>query len=632
MNSTIDTLVSRLKAASIAYYETGEPVMSDDEYDALLENLRLLAPDHAYFQAVGAPVGEGAVRLPLPMPSLRKVKPDSVAAWTATYAGPWLVSDKLDGISALWVPASGGLYLRGDGLVGQDVSHLVPLGIQGLVSCKKGMEDVLIRGELIVPKSCVALIKRGTASGLAVGLAASARNWVNGVLHQKTPSPADVAAIQFVSYSVYSKKPLKRALQMKWLKEAGFNCVSHSTVASADAFGPLLESRRTEGAYDIDGLVVGVALAVPEALDVRAGLPRDCVAFKMPLADQRAHSEVVAVHWASSMGGLWIPRVEITPVKIGVATITYATGHNAKFIHENTIGPGAIISVRRSGDVIPTIEGVAIPADDPYMPGGTLEPTEGLWAWDERGTHALDKRGVVDAEKQALFVVDSLGAFDIEGVSSKNALKLAEAGYTDLVSLYNASQAELVGVVGNALGAKLYQQLHTKIASASPERWISAYQGWPRGFGKQRIAALLELGPVEDWPKLKGPPRGMGMDSFTSTIGCVSGFLAWRAQLGYRAPLGNQAKAQSVVQPTKTTGGVVSQPQGQKGGICMTGFRDAALEERLKAAGWAIHDTVKKDTSVLIVADASKMGSTKVAAAQAKGVRIVLRADVSQLE
>jgi NAD-dependent DNA ligase len=620
MNMTIDGLVQRLKAASVAYYETADPLMTDDEYDALVENLRLLAPDHAYFQVVGAPVGEGAIRLPLPMPSLRKVKPESVDAWTASYAGPWLVSDKLDGISALWVPSRGGLYLRGDGLVGQDVSHLVPLGIQGLVrgDALKGMEDVIIRGELIVPKRDAVLLKAGAASGLAVGLAACARNWVNGVLHQKTPLPADVAAIQFVSYSVYSKKPLKRALQMKWLKEAGFICVPNNTVMTADAFGPLLEKRRAEGSYDIDGLVVGVALAVPEVLDARAGLPKDCVAFKMPLADQRAHAEVVAVHWASSMGGLWIPRVEIKPVKIGVATITYATGHNAKFIHENSIGPGALISIRRSGDVIPTIEGVLIPAEDPYMPEGTLEPKEELWAWDERGTHALDTRGVEDAEKKGLFMVDTLTAFDIEGVSTKNALKLVEGGLDGLVPLYRASHAQLVACVGTALGAKLYEQLHTKIHAASPERWVTAYQGWPRGFGKQRVQALLALAPVEQWPTLKTPPRGMGADSFASTIGCVGGFLAWRGELGYSAPAPAVKPAVALAPPAK-------------GGICMTGFRDAALTERLVAAGWEIHDTVKKATTVLLVADEAGMGTTKAAAAQAKGVRILLRKDVSSL-
>jgi NAD-dependent DNA ligase len=248
----------------------------------------------------------------------------------------------------------------------------------------------------------------------------------------------------------------------------------------------------------------------------------------------------------------------------------------------------------------------------------------------------------VDAEKQALFSVDSLGAFDIEGVSTKNALKLAEAGLTDLVSMYEASQTELVAIVGNALGAKLYHQLHTKIAAASPERWISAYQGWPRGFGKQRIAALLELGPVEDWPTLKSPPRGMGVDSFKSTIGCVPEFLEWRGRLGYSAQLSNRVELGNSAQPNNQVKTVVAETvkatsivktnKPQKGGVCMTGFRDAALEERLKAAGWVIHDSVKKDTSVLIVADAGKMGSTKVAAAQAKGVRIILRADVSQLK
>ncbi len=146
MNKTIDVLVQRLKAASVAYYETAEPIMSDDEFDALVEDLRTLAPDHAYFQFVGAPVSAGAVRLPIPMPSLRKIKPDSVDAWAATYCCPWLVSDKLDGISALWIPATGALYLRGDGLVGQDMSHLVPLGIQGLAQPSGAAADLMIRG------------------------------------------------------------------------------------------------------------------------------------------------------------------------------------------------------------------------------------------------------------------------------------------------------------------------------------------------------------------------------------------------------------------------------------------------------------------------------------------------------
>ena len=140
--SRVANIVAQLKAASHAYYETGEPIIDDDTYDALLEELRSLDAGNPYLVAVGAPVSEGAVRLPIPMPSLRNVKPDSgLDTWVRSYPGPWVASDKLDGISALWIPDKGALYLRGNGLVGQDVSHLVGLGIQGLVRPKKGWHN-----------------------------------------------------------------------------------------------------------------------------------------------------------------------------------------------------------------------------------------------------------------------------------------------------------------------------------------------------------------------------------------------------------------------------------------------------------------------------------------------------------
>ena len=625
MNKTIEHIVARLRNASHAYYETGTPVMSDDEYDDLLEQLRTLAPSHPYFEVVGAPVTDGAIRLPIPMPSLRKVKPDSVGSWALTYTGPWIASDKLDGISALWVPGRKGLYLRGDGLVGQDVTHIVPY-IQGLSGTSASAADpsLMIRGELITPKGVVT--------------DTIARSWVNGQLHQKTPNPADLAKIQFVAYSVYSSKPMARAKQMEWLKAGKFITVPHALLKTTAELGPRLIHQRESGPYEVDGLVIGQAAAVPEELDAKAALPRDAVAFKMPLADQKARASVVAVHWASSMGGLWIPRIEIKPVTIGSATITYATGHNAKFIKDNAIGPGAVIVLRRSGDVIPTVEAVVSPA-----PGGAAMP-EDSWAWDERGTHAVDTRGVVTTEKHALFMVDSLNVFDIDGVSTKNAAKLVEGGFKDLAALWGATEAELVAVVGTALGAKLFQQLHNKLPVASPEQWIAAYQGWPRGFGKSRIAALLESGPVESWAGLKTPPKGIGRETFDDIIGCVDGWVAWRKGFKFQT---KRVKPTSIVQengstkPVQAPASASAPEQAQvqvptkapekKGAFVMTGFRDKELEVRLSAAGWVTHDTVKRDTTVLIVADESKMGSSKVAEAQKKGVRIILRKDVDQL-
>ena len=605
MNKTIEHIVARLRDASHAYYETGTPLMTDDEYDDLLEQLRSLAPNHPYFAAVGAPVTDGAVRLPMPMPSLRKVKPDSVGSWGSSYPGPWIASDKLDGISALWVPALRALYLRGDGLVGQDVSAIVPY-IQGLVGLGSANGSLMVRGELITPKGVIT--------------DTLARSWVNGQLHQKTPDPADLAKIQFVAYSVYADKPMSRAQQMEWLKREKFIPVPHALIKTVDELGPRLIQQRENGPYEIDGLVLGQAAAIPEGLDAKAALPRDAVAFKMPLADQKARASVVAVHWASSMGNLWIPRIEIQPVTIGTASITYATGHNAKFIKDNAIGPGAVIILRRSGDVIPTVEAVVSGA-----PGGAALPQQGMWTWDERGTHAVDTRGVVTTEKHALFLVDSLNVFDIDGVSTKNAAKLVEGGFKDLTALWGATEESLVGVVGTALGAKLFQQLHNKLPVASPEQWIAAYQGWPRGFGKSRIAALLECGPVESWSALKTPPKGIGCETFDSIIGCVDGWVAWRGGFKWTSVSAKRVKPTSIVQVE------AAKPIQKKGAFVMTGFRDKELEARLNAAGWVTHDNVKSDTSVLIVADESKMGSSKVAAAEKKGVRIILRKDVDQL-
>jgi NAD-dependent DNA ligase len=279
--------------------------------------------------------------------------------------------------------------------------------------------------------------------------------------------------------------------------------------------------------------------------------------------------------------------------------------------------------------------------------------------WDERGTHAVDARGVVDTEKLALFMVDSLNAFDIDGVSSKNAAKLVEGGLKDLSALWKAGQGELAAIVGTALGVKLYTQLHEKLPGAEAEQWIAAYQGWPRGFGKSRIRALLERGPVETWKGERAPPKGIGLDTYNDIIGCVDGFLSWKAGFGLggekkvvklrikpknasdgstltQAQREEMSKKEESAQVNRSTTSkkeesVVQTPQQKRGAFVFTGFRDKDLEKRLTAAGWTAHDTVKKDTTVLIVADESKMGSTKVAEAQKKGIRIILRAQADTL-
>jgi NAD-dependent DNA ligase len=95
-------------------------------------------------------ITKNKVKLPYELWSMDKIKPttNEVAKWTTTYTGPYVISAKLDGISALYVnnKNESKLYTRGNGVFGQDISHLIPYLI------KKEYKDMAFRGEIIISK------------------------------------------------------------------------------------------------------------------------------------------------------------------------------------------------------------------------------------------------------------------------------------------------------------------------------------------------------------------------------------------------------------------------------------------------------------------------------------------------
>lgn len=618
MMSSIENIVKRLRDASHAYYETGSPIMTDYEYDQLFEQLKAICPNHEYCKQVGSIPSKDVVQLPIPMPSLRKIKPDSWSSWAyKNYNNGFVVSEKLDGISALWIPSQGALYLRGNGLKGQNISHYVPLGIQGLHDIN-GL-NVMIRGELIVSKSVVA----------------NARNWVNGVIHQANPNSADVAKIQFIAYQVYGGgkaiEGLTRKGQMLWLQRNYFQVPWWSYVEKLDSgiLEQVFQTRRQNSVYENDGIVVGLEKN-PDVLDTMAADPKDIIAFKVACDDQRSETTVVGVEWAASLGGKWIPRVCFTPVTIGNAKIACCTGHNAKYIEANGIGPGARVIIRRSGDVIPYLETVVKRAE-----GGAQMPEQGTWTYDANGVHALDTSNVETPEKIGKQMLHSLTVFGYKGLGEKNIGKLVEGGVKSLFDILRMRVDELQGIIGIANGEKLYNGLRTCLQQASPEQWVLAWHGWPNGFGVATCRKLFQIeADVRKW-KVEMHP---GM------LGGLQEYYEWKSSVlngmgvngmgvnGMGALLhevGTVNRPSTIVinntNTPATTGGTAV-----KGGIVFTGFRDATLEKQLTESGWEIQDGIKKTTKVLLVKDlTSKSG--KVAAAEKAGIRILSRADANSL-
>jgi NAD-dependent DNA ligase len=588
--TTPQQIVELLREASTAYYNGGTQKMDDETYDGLVERLRQLDPENPYLDQVGAPV-EDAVKLPYAMPSLDKIKPGEDTLKRFLLRGGFVISEKLDGLSALWLPGTSKLFLRGDGIMGQDISHLVPLGIQGL--SKRCPAGTAIRGELILPRAA------------GVGLA---RSWVNGQVHQKTPDAAVISKIHFVAYAIVNQS-FKRGQQIQMMQSYGLELPWFSVLPSLseDYLSEVLLERRTNSLYDTDGIVVGLdTVPKSESTATKAKNPKDCVAFKMALADQSAETTVREVLWAPSAQGYLIPRIRFDPVKICSATIEFCTGHNARMIVANALGPGSRVIIRRSGDVIPKLDRVLLAT-------GASLPLEGSWVWDgDEGTAVHMKSlgetvGVITAKLHYF-----LKTLEIPGAGPAAAAALVEANITGPAALWATSPTRLSEVLGPKTGAALYANLRTILARVSELVLMHASSQMPRGVGDVKLGSLFaaEADPRR-WHGMVAPV-GWTAESFQSFLTELSKYEAWRLKEIHWIPY----PILSAAAPPPTANG-----NGKT--ICITGFRNKELEAKATAKGHTLVSSVTGKVNILLVPDGEVKESEKVKTARAKGTTIL---------
>ena len=124
--STIN-LVNYLKKCDDAYYNTSNPIVSDNTYDALVETLRRLDPKNEYLSKVGVNVVSNKIGRIVPMGTLSKYhKDEEILKWldSENDENLFLLSPKYDGFAVELVYSNGELVsasTRGDGNVGEDI-------------------------------------------------------------------------------------------------------------------------------------------------------------------------------------------------------------------------------------------------------------------------------------------------------------------------------------------------------------------------------------------------------------------------------------------------------------------------------------------------------------------------------
>lgn len=625
----IAELATRLEKAAEAYYNSDTLLMTDAEYDAVQEQLRTLDPKHPLLLKVGAEEG-GAAPLPYRMASLNKVHPDSqggggaVTRWTRKQvergATRFLVTEKLDGLSCLWVnrdpinPKTGSMYLRGNGVKGLEIRGL-EFARRVLGAAVNTMVPCVIRGELLLSEA-------NTPAG-SIG-----RSLVNGWIHRAMRGErfSELNLIQFVAYQVIEPSGLTREEQMQWLKENGYALPRFTVVGAASCKDGFLEAvlkgwKSGGGVYPIDGIVVAPANLPSEMLAANEDLrnPSDAVAFKMVLEEQIRQTRVVDVIWSASAQGYWIPRIQIEPVEISGARIQFCTGHNARTVLNGGIGMGAQIQIRRSGDVIPTLDRVLSPAS-----GGALFPAEGTWEWVGDSADAVHIRVKGDGGddlrvKQLDHCLSTLG---VQGVGAGLIQLLVAGGIRTAKDIYSASEQALCKLLGPGRGKIVWKALRDPSGGWTESQLLIASAMLPRGVGERKLASLfkVETDPRK-WARVWGEgghgevPDGWTAVSLAGLLTVLSAALAWREEMFDWVPW--------------MQGAVASSAPPTAGTVVFTGCRDKALEARMVSRGWLVSDGVTRATTLLVVADSVEIGdstadggSGKLKKAIAAGIRI----------
>lgn len=585
-----DELADIIKIASDHYYNSDTPVINDKVFDILIERLKYINPNSPVFDQIGAPIKGKKAILPYWMGSMDKIKDDDkkFKKFISQYHGPYVVSDKLDGISCLLTIDNGvvNLYTRGDGTKGQLITHLldfVNMSIDKLLMIKD--RKIAIRGELVMPKKKFEKYAKtmSNARSMTAGIVTSKKESIN---------KKHAADVDYVAYEIIEPHMLPSE-QFAYMKKLGLNVVYHDVYDYIDTniLHQVLEKRKKKSIYEIDGIIV---TDDNKHARNKSGNPPYSFAFKE--LTETADVKVIEVLWNPSKDGLLIPRIHYETTRLSQADLNYTLGFNAKFIVDNKIGPGAIITIVRSGEVIPYIMGVVKPASKPSLPDMDYH-------WDKNKVNII----LDNANDNETVIIRRLTKFiqniGVENLSEGNVSRLVRAGFDTIPKLISLTVKDLLSIEGfqKTLATKIYKNLQAALDKLDILTLMVASNIFGRGFGETKIKKILikypnivDLYSKKTHDKLYDKILALeGFDTITAT-NFLSGLANF--QIFYKK-ITKLIDVKPYVD-TSNKNGIFSNKT-----IAFSGFRDAQWKKFIEEEGGTVSESVSKNTSLLVYND-----------------------------
>lgn len=483
----IQELTKIINEHNYNYYVLASPVISDYEFDMLLEELSKLEKEYPEFADVNSPTQRvgGEVTKEF-KPVIHKYPFLSLGN---TYSEQELTEFdnrikkligenfeyvcelKFDGVAIGLIYKNGNLVqavTRGDGFQGDDVTtnvrtiKTVPLKLKG----NDYPEEFEIRGEIFMQRKT---FENTNAERIEIGETpfANPRNSTAGTLKMQDSSVVAKRKLDCFMYALYGEnlsfqnhyEGLRKA--KAWGFKVSDNMVKCPTLQDVFNYINIWNKERDALPYDIDGVVIKVnSYREQEELGFTAKSPRWAIAYKFKA--ESVATKLLSISYQVGRTGSITPVANLTPVQLAGTVVKRATLHNADIIQKLDIREGDIVFVEKGGEIIPKITGVdfskreIINSNNQQLNNSTIQQfishcpecnTELVRKEGEANHYCPNELGCPPQIKGKLEHFASRKAMNIDGLGTETVELLYENGLLkNIADIYDLQKEQIVSL------------------------------------------------------------------------------------------------------------------------------------------------------------------------------------------
>ena len=605
-------------------YHDGKKLISDEEFDLFEEEIRnfyLSKNEDDYTQYSGCALKGNEVYLPVMMPSFRKPKNQhelDLCLKNIQDVDEFIIIGKLDGVACLWMSNEEKLFTNKTGFMGTDVSQHSKY-IQGLKKVDK--KGFIIRGEAMVDK----------LSDLAK-MGADTRNTASGLLNSKNFSTeteiTKISQLKFIAFEIVNPKNIKPSEQLELLKNWGFEIPFYMKLKRSEItaenlmriYDDLLENKN----YNFDGVVLYPNVPRNENFSYKISSNgndveplKDRIGWKESSKKELFERKVKEVIWSEPKETkIMVPKVVFEPPIISKIpgsdsekNYTRVTLHNASYIRDGGIGPGAIIQISIAGQCITKFE-KTLEKTEPQFPDEHYE-------WDEKKLNIYATE-TSDSEKID-GLAKALSALNVDGIGPKLIEKFFLSGFNTLEKIYLAKAQDFLTLnrVGEKTATNIYNGLRIQQKYWTALNFMLASRAFPRGIAESKMKLVFSIS--KDWKKWnyeemkEKSPKGLPSETLKTILDCIPKFRSFYDS--FTKIVGEPGGTEIETETEKTKSGRI---------IVFTGCtaKSLGIEDKLISQGDVLEESVTKKTTHLVYKGTIKE-STKTKKAKEYGIQIV---------